>query len=151
MNRVTCTLLVLVVLLGACRSTDDAQPQTPLTSSELRVAWLQNLHERDLHPATIAFVGSLWDEQPSIGGLARIDAIPSNGLIESVRVSDAAGFMCDGYTFTVHVEPVEGRYWITREGGIAGWVEHFGPGELPRALETAPTWKPELSATSRAG
>ena len=137
MKRVHCTLLVLVALLGACRSTADESIEPAPTPGELREAWVQSLLERDLHPATVAFVGSLWHRHPSIDGLAETDALPTDIRIESVQLSDPYGFLCDAYAYTVHVDPIGGRYWITRHSGIRSSTTHFGPGELPED-ETPP-------------
>jgi hypothetical protein len=138
--------LLLPLLLDSCRSPRHAR-RSAVAEAELERSpeqlwdeWIESLRSRGLHPLTVRFVDSLREVPPPslLRSMPPVEELPPLELLESVTHPQERAFVCDGYTFTVHVAPLEGLFWITRQGGIAGWIEHFGPAEFEAARLSPP-------------
>ena len=137
------SVALLPLLFAACRSTPAADPEDlgaataqALPEDAARSEWLAAQEARGLSPATLFLAASLWGSPLAqwTRSLPPAQAIPEGLTLETLDLGTPFVAICDGYRFRAHVAPHEGLFWLEPQGGIAGWVELFGPAPCSESI-----------------
>ncbi len=126
--------LALAATLGACASDGASRvpppPDSPRDAPDTTAGGLVTRLRADL-----ARRGANFDRQGTrepAGGLSPDGDCADGRPAERINLEVPPEGAADMYTVVAFVCASSGRYWVVREGGIAGAVKWVGPFDLPR-------------------